>query len=207
MPVVVSGLETALHEVRRDGAALVEHALDSVFVAELQREAKAARLKGWPSEISGVRQSIDGNFLYAPFDGFAAVRKLADALQRAAAASDVPGLRTWRPNEVSIQRYRPGPTAIESHRDNARYRRLIAIFTTAGEAAFRVLDGRHGEVLTEWAAKPGDLVLLRAPGLGHTRDGRPFHALDAPEQGERWSVSFRMDTRKGEPPRFLAKVT
>lgn len=193
--------------MRERGEALVRQALGSSFLAELQREARGAPLKAWPTEIGGVRQRMEGHFLRAPFDGFPVIRRLADALEDAALASEVPGLRTWRPNEVSIQRYRPGPPAIESHRDNVRYRRLIAIFTTAGRAAFRVLDGRHGEVVAEWIPKPGDLVLLRAPGLAHVRDGRPFHALDAPQHGERWSVSFRMDTRSGERQRLSSQVT
>jgi hypothetical protein len=93
---------------------------------------------------------------------------------------------------------------IEPHRDNIRYRRLIAILTTAGRARFRVLETRDGPVLAEWTPEPGDLVLLRAPGFG-SRDGRPFHELDAPEDGERWSVSFRLNARQREPQRFLSR--
>ncbi len=39
------------------------------------------------------------------------------------------------------------------------------------------------------------VVLLRAPGLGGLRDGRPFHAIRPAGIEERVSVGLRMNTR------------
>lgn len=194
----VADLQAALGEVRARGATLVPEAVAPPFLDELQREAEHAPLAGWPEQIGSVRQKMDGCFLHPPFDGFPCIVSLAEALTEAARASGVRGLATWRPNEVSVQRYRPGPLGIEPHRDNLRYRGLVAIFTTKGCARFRVLEAREGGVLAEWTPHPGDLVLLRGPGLAGVRDGRPFHAIDAPERGQRWSVSFRQNARPDE---------
>ena len=198
-------LQAAFEEVRSRGFALVAGAVDEGVLAELQLEAERCPLERWPEVIGKVRQRMDGCFLRPPFGGYPGIAGIAGALVGEARASSTRGLRTWRPNEISVQRYEPGSIAIESHRDNIRYRRLVAILTTAGRARFRVLETREGSVLAEWTPEPGDLVLLRGPGLGGLRDGRPFHALDAPQEGERWSISFRMNTR-AEAQRFLTQV-
>lgn len=198
-------LRSALEEARSRGSAFVESAIDASLLERIQDEAERLPLERWPEVIGKVRQNMDGCFLRLPLDAHPAIHALAESLASAVHTSAIRGLRTWRPNEVSVQRYRPGLTAIEPHRDNIRYRRLIAILTTKGRARFRVLDGRKGAVLAEWTPQPGDLVLLRGPGLGGSRDGRPFHALDAPADGERWSVAFRMDDRGGETQRFLSQ--
>ncbi len=79
--------------------------------------------------------------------------------------------------------------------DGERYRRLVAFFTVRGLARLSELRARAGEELACFSIRPGSLVVLRAPGLGGLRDGRPFHAIVPVGSEERVSVALRMSTR------------
>src|SRR5947209_20633077 len=97
-----------------------------------------------------------------------------------ARARGIRGLRTWKPNEAAVQRYRPGPYGITSHLDGKRYRRLVTVVTTTGEARFSLHSDRDAPPKKTWMVGPGGRVLLRAPGLAGAREGRPVHANGAP---------------------------
>ena len=58
-----------------------------------------------------------------------------------------------------------------------------------------ICKNRKGDVVDEWEAKAGSLILLRAPGFAGEEDGRPFHMVEGPKRGQRYSVAFRMDTK------------
>jgi hypothetical protein len=148
---------------------------------------------------AGVRMEIDGFDLEAPFDGFPALSELASAFQERVRrdGDGVRGLRTWAPNEAGAARYHPGSVGVTSHMDGRRYRRLVAVFTVAGSARFEVRGSREGGVLERWNAAAGSVTLMRGPGLGGVRDGRPYHAVHGPPRGTRWSLALRM--RSGGP--------
>jgi len=110
---------------------------------------------------------------------------------------DIEGVDLWHPNDVSVQRYAPNTQGISPHLDSKRYVHLIAIFTTEGSALFRLCKDRSGPVLKEWGTTPGSLVLMRAPGFAGLKDGRPFHTVEGPRTGSRYSVTFRMDSQRG----------
>ena len=99
-------------------------------------------------------------------------------------------------NDLVVQRYPQGSTGITPHRDHVRYVGLVAIVLLAGDGAFSVCEERSGagERLVE--ARPGDLILMRAPGLFGRRD-RPFHQLKSVTR-ERITVGLRHDLTK--PP-------
>ena len=84
---------------------------------------------------------------------------------------------------------------ITPHMDGKRFAKLVAIFTTKGNARFTVCKSRKGEVLQQWDVRPASLVLLRAPGFAGLDDGRPFHMVEGPKRGERYSIAFRLDTK------------
>jgi len=67
------------------------------------------------------------------------------------------------------------------------------VFTLAGSARFSVCADRSGNVLEEWEAASGSLVLLRGPGFDGVEDGRPFHCVQGPVSGERYSLTFRVN--------------
>lgn len=107
-------------------------------------------------------------------------------------------LPQWRPNDVAMQRYLPEQTVgIDPHRDYARDKLLVAVTTLAGEADFHIEldDEAGGKSWSKRRLQPGDLVLMRAPGLTEADDDRPYHQIDPPRSEERTSLAFRHNVR------------
>ena len=189
-------LGPVLESVRRNGAAVVAQALGEPFRSRLERELRIVPYRPAPPEVGPVRQQTD---VFVPQDlkGFPALAELAHEYRVAvlAHAREIRGLATYVPNDILLQRYRPGSLGITSHLDSKRYRRLVAFFTVRGSAYLSVLRERAGEELARFSMEPGSLALLRAPGLAGLRDGRPFHAITPVGIEERVSVGLRMNTR------------
>jgi hypothetical protein len=194
-------LRAALRDTASNGFAHVDGLVEPALLRSLARELDAGPLRHMAGTFgkAGVRMEIDGFDLEAPFDGFPALSELASAFQERVRrdGDGVRGLRTWAPNEAGAARYHPGSVGVTSHMDGRRYRRLVAVFTVAGSARFEVRGSREGDVLERWNAAAGSVTLMRGPGLGGVRDGRPYHAVHGPPRGTRWSLALRM--RSGGP--------
>jgi hypothetical protein len=190
-------LRGAFRRTASEGFAFIPGALDAPFRRRLHREVQAALFEPAPGSVGQVRQEIETCTLPRDLEGYPEVAELREALMATARGSGVRGLLTWRPDDIAVQRYRPGSLGITSHRDGKRFRRLIAVLTAAGSAGFAVRTERHGEVVAGWEAGPGSLVLLRGPGLAGVRDGRLFHEVSGPREGVRYSVGFRMEVATG----------
>ncbi len=185
-----------LAQVRQAGAAFVPRALSGSCCAQLRREIsgiafETANGSYGPRE---VRQESEV-FVTTDFGTYPELRRLRDELE-AQVHAEAPDVSRWCPDEVSVQRYRPGAVGITPHLDHKRYRYLVASFTVEGEAAFTLCRNREGEAIATWRACPGSLVLLRGPGLDGTDDGRPLHSVGTPARGTRISVGLRMDQRR-----------
>ncbi|MGH2653163.1 MAG: hypothetical protein ACRDHV_02290 [Actinomycetota bacterium] len=198
-PVFVPGLDlgSALRAVSSEGFAFVPRVLAEDFRGGLQREVEACRFQPVPGEIGPVRQETEECVIPSPMDGHPLVAGLSAELVGVVGSQGraVAGLDAWAPTAAFVQRYRAGALGITPHLDGRRFGLLVAVFTTEGSAEFSVHETRSGPVAARWEAGPGSLVLLRGPGLGGVEDGRPFHAVGGPGGRERYSVSFRMDTR------------
>ena len=157
-----------------------------------------------PMEIGPVRQETEVSVV-RDLRGLPALAELVRefASRVRSHVGDIRGLATYVPNEVHLQRYRPSSFGITPHLDGKRYRRLVAFFTTRGRARFTVLRERAGEALARTSIGAGSLVLLRAPGLGGVRDGRPFHAITPLGRRERVSVAPRMNAWANEAGALL----
>ena len=187
-------LVRALAEVKAAGAAYVPRALDDRFRRALRREVDGGPFRSMSGTYGKVRMEIDGYDVQAPMDGFPVMRELADelgALVRTS-GSAIRGLATWVPNEIGVTRYQPGSLGITPHLDGKWYRRLVVVVTVYGRSRFALCRNREGEVLASWRPGPGDLVLMRGPGFGGVRDGRPFHLAEGPTRGSRCSLGVRM---------------
>ncbi|MDT7745565.1 MAG: hypothetical protein QOE59_4643, partial [Actinomycetota bacterium] len=143
----------------------------------------------------GVRQ--EGQHLVLTGEGIdrrPAVHALHEAVVAAVHehAGEIDGLGSWRPDEVTVQRYLPGSSGISVHRDGKRHRYLVAIVTLEGSARLRQCSDREGTTARAWEAGAGSLVLLRGPGLAGTDDDRPLHAVDGPGEHPRTSFTLRV---------------
>ena len=186
-----------LREVIDRGASFVPRALDERYLHNLRRELGAGAFQRFQEEFGLVRQRIDGYDIKAPFDGFPLVGELAVDLRDLVRGhgKGIRGVATWAPNEAGVARYPRDSFGITPHLDGKWYRRLVAVFTVFGTARFAICRDRGGEVIASWDAGPGSLSLLRGPGLGGHRDGRPFHTVGAPRRGQRCSLGLRMSVR------------
>ncbi len=194
--VLQDGVELgrALLEVKEGGASFLPAALNESFRFQLRREVDSGPFRSMSGSYGKVSMEIDGYDVEAPMDGFPMMRALAQELGIAVGSSDtgIRGLATWRPNEIGVTRYRPGSLGITPHMDGKWYRRLVAVVTVYGRSRFAICRDRRGEVVSEWQPGPGDMVLMRGPGLGGVRDGRPFHLAEGPRRGSRCSLGIRM---------------
>ena len=189
-------LRAALRDTASNGFAHVDGLVEPAFLRALARELDTGPLRRMAGTFgkAGVRMEIDGFDLETPFDGFPILTELASVFEgRVRRDGDgIRGLRTWSPNEAGAARYHPGSVGVTSHMDGGWYRRLVAVFTVAGSARFEVRGSREGEALERWHAHAGSVTLMRGPGLGGVRDGRPYHAVHGPPRGVRWSLALRM---------------
>jgi hypothetical protein len=183
-----------LRETAVRGFAYIPDALDPSFRRALDREIDAGPWQRFEHDEGAVRMQIEGFDLVAPMDGFRAIAALRDALESLVRrdARAIRGLATWRPNEAGAVRYRPGAMGITAHMDGKWYRRLVVVVTVRGTAPFSVHETRNGPPIATWTATAGGMTLMRAPGLGGVRDGRPFHSIPGPKRGTRISLALRM---------------
>lgn len=191
-------LAEPLARVRRTGAAFVPRALTESCCEQLRRELSGVAFETAHGSYGPhrVRQESDV-YITSDFGAYPVLRRLRDELEARVHAG---GVSRWRPDEVSVQRYRPGAVGISPHLDHKRYRYLVASFTIEGEAPFTQCRDRDGDPIATWGAGPGTLVLLRGPGLDDADDGRPLHAVAAPATGTRISLGFRMIGLNPLPP-------
>lgn len=78
-------------------------------------------------------------------------------------------------NSVVLQRYEEGSLGITPHKDGLRYINLVCVFVIGGRGRFYICSDRSGRDAKEVDASPGDVILMRAPGLFGAKDNRPFH--------------------------------
>lgn len=188
-------LRPALLRCARDGFGLVPRALTSGFLRTLGDELDAGPFRRFRETFGQVRQQIDGYDVRVPDERFPHLTRLCRELRGVVrtAGRDVRGLTTWTPNEAGITHYVPGSIGITPHMDGRWYRRLVVVVSVHGRAPFAICGSRDpADVVEGWIAEPGDLVLMRGPGLAGARDGRPFHLAGGPRVGERLSVGIRM---------------
>ena len=191
-------LRSALRACATVGHARVPAAVPAAGLRDLRRELDAGPFRPFGESFGSVRQQIDGYDVPLPARDFplltAWCRSLRDLVR--AHGDGVRGTATWVPNEVGVTHYFPGSIGITPHMDGKWYRRLVVVATVYGRAPFAICGSRDpGEVVERWVAGPGDLVLMRGPGLAGHRDGRPFHLVLGPARGERLSIGIRMASR------------
>ena len=191
-------LRDALRACARIGHARVVSAISPDVLRLLRVEIESNPFHPFGESFGEVRQQIDGYDIRVPATGFpvlsAVCRDLRDEVR--SQGRGVRGLATWAPNEVGVTHYVPGSIGITPHRDGKWYRRVVVVATVYGRAPFAICRSRDPQDIVErWISTPGDLVLMRGPGLAGARDGRPFHLVEGPRRGERLSLGIRMSDK------------
>jgi hypothetical protein len=187
----------AVFTAARTGVGHVSAILHRDILASLVEETKGVHFTEADASESSVEQIAkvavirDLNGSRLPVTR-ALVTGVTDAAR--ACSSELPALAAFAPNELTFMRYDGPGAGIGAHLDRRRYALLVFVLTLAGAAVLSTQADRVGLVeLSRWTCRPGDLVVLRAPGL-NSADGRPLHRVSGPPAGERISLSIRMDT-------------
>jgi hypothetical protein len=191
-------LRDALGACASVGHARVTSAVLGAALRRLRAEIERSPFRPFGESFGQVRQQIDGYDIRVPAASFPVLTALCRDLRTVVRAQGrgVRGLATWAPNEVGVTHYVPGSIGITPHKDGRWYRRMVVVVTVYGRAPFAICGSRDPEDIVErWMSGPGDLVLMRGPGLAGARDGRPFHVVEGPRRGERLSLGIRMSTR------------
>jgi hypothetical protein len=181
-----------LRAVTEQGAGFDGQAVGAPFLDRLAAELRDGPFAAVQPVVGQVRQEAESFELAASqLSDYPVLAGLRDEL---VAEVHQRGIPDWMPNEVAVQRYRPGAIGITPHRDQRRYALIVAVITVSGSAPLTLCRNRQGDALSTWHAGPGSLVLLRGPGLAGEPDGRPLHAIGGPTDQPRTSVGLRMDT-------------
>jgi hypothetical protein len=180
------------------GHGRVTSAIATDVLQRLRTEIERGHFRPFGESFGEVRQQIDGFDVSVPASGFPLLTALCLELRDVVRSHGrgVRGLASWAPNEVGVTHYIPGSIGITPHKDGKWYRRMVVVATVYGRAPFAICASRDPhDIVERWIAEPGDLVLMRGPGLAGARDGRPFHLVEGPRRGERLSLGIRMSTR------------
>jgi hypothetical protein len=191
-------LRDALVACASEGHARVTSAITTDVLRRLRAEIEGNPFRPFGESFGEVRQQIDGYDVPVPAKGFPVLTAVCRELRAVVRSQGrgVRGLASWAPNEVGVTHYIPGSIGITPHKDGKWYRRMVVVATVYGRAPFAICATRDPQDIVErWIAEPGDLVLMRGPGLAGARDGRPFHLVEGPRRGERLSLGIRMSTR------------
>ena len=191
-------LRDALVACATVGHGRVTSAIATDVLRRLRTEIERGHFRPFGESFGEVRQQIDGYDVSVPSSGFPVLTALTIDLRDVVRSQGrgVRGLASWAPNEVGVTHYIPGSIGITPHKDGKWYRRMVVVATVYGRAPFAICASRDPhDVVERWIAEPGDLVLMRGPGLAGARDGRPFHLVEGPRRGERLSLGIRMSTR------------
>lgn len=104
-----------------------------------------------------------------------------------------PSLATWQADELSFHLYDHKDVGLSMHKDNARFTGLIAIVAIDGECDLVITHKGENIPLP---VRPGDLSLLRAPGLINAKsDLRPEHSVQNLRTDTRLSMMLRANDR------------
>lgn len=111
-------------------------------------------------------------------------------------AGAFPSLADWEADELSFHLYDTKEVGLSRHRDNQRFVGVVAIISLDGECDLVVT---HQGQDIELPVIPGDLCLLRAPGLIDTDEEiRPEHSIQNLRTDTRLSMMLRANNRPTE---------
>jgi hypothetical protein len=129
------------------------------------------------SEDKVVRQQVSSFNDFPQDSGYVLLKNSFQGLlkQRLAQLDAYPFERVLDFNSMVLQRYQKDSLGITPHKDGLSYINLVCVFIIGGRGRFYVCSDRSGRNAKEIDASPGNVILMRAPGLFGPEDNRPFH--------------------------------
>jgi hypothetical protein len=193
-------IERILEELSSVGATSVT-LLEEDFRLALLKEAQDYAYEP-EDEIVGsgervVRQQVSSFDGFPEDSGYVLLKdSFEDLLERSLAEVEAYPFETVLGfNSMVLQRYEEDSLGITPHKDGLRYINLVCVFVIGGRGRFYVCSDRSGRDAKEVDASPGNVILMRAPGLFGAEDNRPFHYVTEIE-GTRYTFGLR---QKREP--------
>jgi hypothetical protein len=131
-----------------------------------------------------VRQQVSSFDGFPEHGGYVLLRESFQSLieQRLAELEAYPFDTVLAFNSMVLQRYEEGSLGITPHKDGLSYINLVCVFIIGGRGRFYVCSDRSGRDANEVDASPGNVILMRAPGLFGAGDNRPFHYVTEIEE-------------------------
>jgi len=133
-----------------------------------------------------------------PFDAIPSTVALCRRTQRFinSLSPIFPSLADWQPDELSLHLYDDQDVGLSKHRDTLRFTGLIAIIAIDGTCDLAIT---HNDEEIPILIEPGDLSLLRAPGLiDCDTEVRPEHSVQNLRTPTRLSMMLRANNRPTE---------
>jgi hypothetical protein len=186
----VDRVAQGIREAASDGVAVCRGALSRPWTAQWAEELSHGVFTEVNHPDASVREEYESYSITSI--GPPQVPLTADlaAALSALVESELPG-QHWAPNEVVVQRYRAYDSGISAHRDFSRNRLIVVICTVAGSGQFEhVGPPPLHPVRHSWTVEEGDVVILRAHGLGDPDAERPYHRVIR-SKGHRLAATFR----------------
>ena len=149
-------------------AALLKEAGDYVYEPEEELVGSGDRLVR--QQVSSFRGFPDGSRYVMLRNSFQDLLEL-----RLAELGSYPFETSLSFDSMVLQRYQEGSIGITPHKDGLSYINLVCVFVVGGRGRFYVCSDRSGRGAREIDASPGNVILMRAPGLFGPEDNRPFH--------------------------------
>ena len=193
-----------LEELSSVGATFVR-LLEENFRVTLLKEAQDYDYQS-EDEIVGsgdrvVRQQISSFDDFPEDSGYVLLKNSFQGLleQRLAELEAYPFETALGFNSMVLQRYEEGSLGITPHKDGLRYKNLVCVFIIGGRGRFYVCSDRSGRDAKEVDASPGNVILMRAPGLFGAEDNRPFHYVSEIQE-TRYTFGLRQKKEPQDKP-------
>lgn len=142
-----------------------------------------------------VRQDFDLCYNVPPENPtWTMAKRLEELIKVGMRNTGLNGHEVFKFNDLIVQYYPPQSKGITPHRDNVRYRLIIAILILSGDGNFCICENRDGEGARIIPAETGDLLLMAGSELARETLG-PLHFLRDVTQ-ERRTIGLRYDAAR-----------